>query len=102
MAAQSLWTCEKQIDKIVWCSGSDQPELFLWLREHIPNITILDYFPSKEIENKKLFNPNKINLCVADDLMEVGGVGFFYLSISPGRLSIIGDGKRPGICKDVY
>ena len=74
MATQSQWTCEKQIDKIVWCSGSDQPELFLWLREHIPNISILDHFPGKEIKNKKLFDPNKINLCVADDLMEVDQV----------------------------
>ena len=71
MVVNSKWLCDKTLDKIVWCSGSDQPKLFAWLRERVPNIIILDYFPSRKIENKSLFNPNKNNLCVTDDLMEV-------------------------------
>lgn len=85
MAAQSKWICEKKFDKIVWCSGSDQPELFRWLKEQIPNIIILGYFPGSKIENKSLFDSDKTNLCVVDDLMEVGFVIFCFSILIQNR-----------------
>ena len=69
MLVESDWVVKEPFDKIIWCSGSHQPELFNWLKERVPKIKILNYFPAEEIENGTLFDSEKLSLLICDDLM---------------------------------